>query len=58
MDESREGLQNLIALCGEQAVTAVITFNIERLSRDWQQINNLLQTFAERHIELVTLKSI
>lgn len=57
MDQSRKGLQKLLVLCGEQAVTAVITYDTERLSRDWQQINILLQTFADRHIELVTLKS-
>ncbi|MCC6607906.1 MAG: recombinase family protein [Anaerolineae bacterium] len=57
MDQSRKGLQKLLALCGEHAVTAVITYDIERLSRDWQQINKLLQTFADKHIELVTLKS-
>ena len=56
-DKSRKGLQKLLALCGEQAVTAVITYDIERLSRDWQQIDSLLQTFADRHIELITLKS-
>lgn len=55
LDQARQGLQKLMALCDENEIKAVITRDIERLSRDWQHINSLLQTFADKHIELVTL---
>ena len=55
LDQSRQGLQKLMALCDEQELKAVITRDIERLSRDRHHINNLMQTFADKHIELVTL---
>ncbi|MCL4264760.1 MAG: recombinase family protein [Anaerolineae bacterium] len=57
LDQSREGLQKLFALCDQQEMRAVITYDIERLSRDMQHINNLMQSFADNHVELVTLKS-
>lgn len=55
LDQSRQGLQKLMALCDENEINAVITRDIERLSRDWQHINSLLQTFADKDIKLVTL---
>ena len=55
LDQSREGLQKLIDLCHENEIKAVVTRDIERLSRDWQHINSLLQTFADKDIELITL---
>lgn len=55
LDQSRQGLQKLMALCDENEIKAVVTSDIERLSRDWQHINSLLQTFADKDIELITL---
>ena len=55
LDQSRQGLQKLMALCDENEIKAVITRDIERLSRDRYHFHNLMQAFAEKHIELVTL---
>jgi DNA invertase Pin-like site-specific DNA recombinase len=55
LDQARQGLQKLMALCNEQEIKVVITRDIERLSRDRQHVNNLIQAFADKHIELVTI---
>ena len=55
LDQSRQGLQKLMALCDENEIKAVITRDIERLSRDRYHFHNLMQAFAEKRIELVTL---
>lgn len=55
LDQARQGLQKLMALCDENEIKAVVTSDIERLSRDWQHINSLLQTFVDKDIELITL---
>ncbi|MBK8904586.1 MAG: recombinase family protein [Anaerolineaceae bacterium] len=55
LDQSRQGLQKLFALCDENEIKAVITRDIERLSRDRHHFNNLMQAFADKRIELVTL---
>ncbi|MAU01181.1 MAG: hypothetical protein CL608_28900 [Anaerolineaceae bacterium] len=55
LDQARQGLQKLMTLCDENEIKAVITRDIERLSRDRHHLNILMQTFADKHIELVTL---
>lgn len=55
LDQSRQGLQKLMALCDENEIKAVVTSDIDRLSRDWHHINSLLQTFVDKDIELITL---
>jgi DNA invertase Pin-like site-specific DNA recombinase len=39
LDQSRQGLKKLMALCDHQEVKAVITYDIVRLSRDMGYLN-------------------
>ena len=57
LDQSRQGLQKLMALCDHQEVKAVITYDIVRLSRDMGYLNYLMKTLANKHVELVTIKN-
>ena len=53
MDSSRKGLQTLIGLCDENDIKAVIISDVDRLSRDRNHLERLLQVFINQHIELI-----
>ena len=57
MDSPRQGLQKLINLCDKNEIEAVIMRDIDRLSRDRNHLENLLQIFIDKHIKLITLMS-
>lgn len=56
MDSSRQGIQKLIGLCDENKIKAMIISDADRLSRDRNHLEGLMQVFINQHIELILLE--
>lgn len=55
INPNRKGLQRLLNLCANSKIDAVLVQNFDRLSRDLNHTDTLMQTFAKTNTMLISV---